>query len=235
MDNLYGNSPRFGKVIALPGNMPMSTAVYSHPSTERGRHKSFAKTPTCDPYSSRYGNLMKLLQSKSPSSVLDNIGPMTPLKLNMEEDTLVMDGIPVESSSGGSSSGNSHSRRPVYRAVEDNICSFPVTKPRLIRGKEEQQHPSRLSVKNNSPEAVLRAAAELEAPKTVAAPPSRPAQTHKSPNIKVPTRDWSPLDDGIVVDSPSRSQEDIHPYIHRFMHEPRSIRRLPVFTEITRQ
>lgn len=128
MDNLYSNNPRLGNIISVHGGMPVITGMSCHPSIDRGCRKALAKTPPVDPYSSRYNILIKLLQSNSPPSVMDNFGPTTPLKLNMEEETLVVDGIPVESSYGGSSLAYSHSRRLMHRAVEDNITNFPGSK-----------------------------------------------------------------------------------------------------------
>lgn len=87
-------------------------------------------------------------------------------------------------------------------------------------------------------QAVAAAAPDLEAPKCLSAPLSRPAQMHKPPSIKIPAQDWSPLDDGIPVNLPSHpgktpSREDVDACIHHFCYGPKTTRRLPVFTEIT--
>lgn len=129
MDNLYGNNPRIGKILAVHGALPVITGVCNHPSIERGCLKPLAKTSTVDPYSSRYNNLIKLLQPNSSPPVLDNFGPTSRLKL-MEEETLVIDGIPVESSCG-SSLAYGDSRRMVHWALEDNISTFPSSKSRV--------------------------------------------------------------------------------------------------------
>ncbi|KAK4757522.1 hypothetical protein SAY87_018823 [Trapa incisa] len=235
MDNLYGNNLRIGKILAVHGGVPVITGMGSHPSTERGCYKPLASTPTVDPYSSRYNNRIKLLQLNSPSSVLDNFGSKSQLKL-MEEETFVIDGIPVESSCGTSLIYRD-SRRLVPWALEDSISSFPGSKSHLLREKGEQ-NPSRFSFKNNSPKAFVMAVPELEEPKIAAPPPSRPTQTQKPLAKEIPTQDWSPLDDGIQVSLPSQPgetpcREDVHRHIHHFLYSTKAGRRFPVFTEIT--
>lgn len=130
MGDLY-DSFRHGKILALNGDMPVNTRAYRNPLIDRSLYMQFAKTPTVDPYSSMYNDHIKFLQSNSPSSVLENIGPISSMKLSMEEETLVVDGIPVESCCGGSSSAYCHSRRSVHRAVGENTSSFPGSKSRV--------------------------------------------------------------------------------------------------------
>ncbi|KAK4750019.1 hypothetical protein SAY87_027468 [Trapa incisa] len=231
MGDLY-NSSRHRKILALNGDMRVNIGAYGNPLIERGLYMQFAKTPTADLYSSRYNDQIKFLQSNSPSSVLENIGPISSMKLSMEEETLVVDGIPVEPSFSGSSSAYNTSRRLVQPAVEENISSFSGSKSRLIR-RREVQYPTRFSIKNNFPEEV----AVPETPKCAAGPPAGALKNCNPPGIKIPAQDWSPLDDGIAVSSPSQpgktlSREDFNERVDCLLCGARTKKRLSVFAKI---
>lgn len=117
MENLYGHNSRLAKMRASTGNLPVinTRTMDSNLLQGRGRQRHFQMNQNIDTYSP----IIKFLL-KSPSSAVENNDSISPVMVNMEEDTLVVDGVLLASDSGGSSSGNIRHKRATYRAGEEN-------------------------------------------------------------------------------------------------------------------
>ncbi|KAK3414192.1 hypothetical protein EUGRSUZ_I02692 [Eucalyptus grandis] len=136
MENLYGPNSRLARMRALLGNFPEinTRRMDSNLLQGRGRQRHFQMNQNIDTYSP----IVKFLLSKSPSSAVENNDSISPVMVNMEEDTLVVDGVLLKSVSGGPSSGNSRHKRSTYRAGEENCLFSYGSKRHHVHGKEEQ-------------------------------------------------------------------------------------------------
>ncbi|KAF8014025.1 hypothetical protein BT93_I1786 [Corymbia citriodora subsp. variegata] len=233
MENLHGPNSRLARMRALIGNFPgINTRTMDNNLLQgRGRQRHYQMNQNIDTYSP----IIKYLLSKSPSSAMENNDSISPVMVNMEEETLVMDGVLLTSDSGGSSSGNSRHKRPTYRAGEENCLFSYGSKRHHVYGKEEQaQRFSPFAMKVN-PEASRTVLTRVEMA-TIAT--NRPGQIHNSSGRTMSPCDWSPQDDGIQINLPSHpgvppSREDVDTYIQHFLYgHSHTTKRLPVFTEI---
>ncbi|XP_062077212.1 uncharacterized protein LOC133782066 [Humulus lupulus] len=198
-----------------------------------------------------------------PSSVLSPMKNMmdrsppvyrTPVKAVEGEEVLVMDGVPVSGGVGrssrsvadSSSSGKSQYKTENFHSREDSGNSRYSSKIQVAHGKENLR-PTRLVTKNKT-----------ETPVS-SKPNNSPGQSSCSPNscfplqVMTPTRsaspatsrgttssdmasrDWCPLDDGLIVTLPHSSSTEKSPsrgvnaYINGVLYGP-ARKRLPVFS-----
>ncbi|KAL3724100.1 hypothetical protein ACJRO7_036165 [Eucalyptus globulus] len=233
MENLYGPNSRLARMRALLGNFPEinTRRMDSNLLQGRGRQRHFQMNQNIDTYSP----IVKFLLSKSPSSAVENNDSISPVMVNMEEDTLVVDGVLLKSVSGGPSSGNSRHKRSTYRAGEENCLFSYGSKRHHVHGKEEQALRFSPFAMKASPEASRTVLTRVDMA-TNATP--RPGQIHNSSSRTMSLLDWSPHDDGIQIILPSHpgvlpSREDVDTYIQHFLYgQSHTRKRLPVFTEI---
>lgn len=129
MENLYGHKSKLAKMRQLMGNFPVinTRSMDGNLLQGRSRQRHFQMNQNIDTYSP----IIKLLLSKSPSSAVENNDSISPVRINMDEETLVVDGVLLTSDSGESSSGNSRHKRPTYRAGEEN-CLFSYGSKRHV-------------------------------------------------------------------------------------------------------
>ncbi|XP_030539335.1 uncharacterized protein LOC115747343 [Rhodamnia argentea] len=232
MENLYGHNSRLAKMRALTGNLPVinTRTMDSNLLQGRGRQRHFQMNQNIDTYSP----IIKFLL-KSPSSAVENNDSISPVMVNMEEDTLVVDGVLLASDSGGSSSGDSRHKRATYRAGEENCLFSYGSRRHHVHGKGEQAQRFSPSAMKVNPEASRAVFTRVEMATTTT---NRPRQIHYSSGRTMCPRDWSPQDDGIQITLPchpgvSPSREDVDTYIQHFLDgQSHTTKRLPVFNEI---